>query len=85
MGRRGSKIDDNGMKWHHFLVKKLMVTSFLVKNITFEQFLNVFEKSLKNKKSNFQNCQIFHLPRSKIENLDFLTFFDIFAYMEVWR
>ena len=75
MGRRGSKIDDNGMKWHHFLVKKLMVTSFLVKNITFEQFLNIFEKSQKiKKKSNFQNGQIFHLPRSKIQNLDFFIF-----------
>ena len=86
MGRRGSKIDDNGMKWHHFLLKKLMVTSFLVKNITFEQFLSIFEKSQKiGKKSNFQNCQIFHLPWSKIQNLDFCYFFDIFAYMEVWR
>ena len=41
MGRRGSKIDDNGMKWHHFLMKKLMVTSFLVKNMTFDQFVNI--------------------------------------------
>ena len=47
MGRRGSKIDDEMMKWHHFLVKKLMVTSFLVKNITFEQFLHIFEKNHK--------------------------------------
>ena len=72
MGRRGSKIDDNGMKWHHFLMKKLMVTSFLVKNITFEQFLNIFEKSQKIEK--IQNCQMFHLPRSKNQNLDLFYF-----------
>ena len=77
MGRRGSKIDDNGMKWHHFLMKKLMVTSVLVKNITFDQFLNIFEKSQKietKTKTHFQNCQIFHLPRSKNQNLDLFIF-----------
>ena len=86
MGRHGSKIDDNGMNLHYFLVKKLMVTSFLVKNITFDQFLNIFEKFSKNiKKSNFQKCQTFHLPRSKIQNLDLLHFLDFCLYggMEV--
>ena len=84
MGRRGSKIDDDGMKWHFFFVKKLMVTSVLVKNITFEQSLNIFEKSQKieEKISNFQNCQIFHVPRSKIQNLDFVYFL---IFLPIWR
>ena len=86
MGRRGSKIDDNGMKWHHFLVKKLMVTSFLVKNITFDQFLNIFEKSKKNlwKNQIFKIVKYFICPGQKFKISIFL-FFDIFAYMEVWR
>ena len=86
MGRRGSKIDDNGMKWHHFLVKKLMVTSFLVKNITFEQFLNIFEKLNTNRKKNqiFKIVKYFICPGQKIK-ISIFSFFDIFAYMEVWR
>ena len=59
MGRRGSKIDDNGMKWHHFLMKKLMVTSVLVKNLTFDQFLNIFENFIKK----LQKGQIFKIVK----------------------
>ena len=75
MGRRGSKIDDNGMKWHHFLVKKLMVTSFLVKNITFDQFLNIFEKSQKIKKKQiFKIVKYFICPGQKFKISIFLIF-----------
>ena len=90
MGRRGSKIDDNGMKWHHFLVKKLMVTSFLVKNITFDQFLNIFEKSQKIEKNQiFKIVKYFICPGQKIQISILLIVCDCFcytfAYMEVWR
>ena len=83
MGRRGSKIDDNGMKWHHFLVKKLMVTSFFVKTITFEQFLNIFEKSQKNLKK---------IEFSKLSNISFAPvkksksrFFASVIFLPIWR
>ena len=84
MGRRGSKIDDNGMKWHHFLVKKLMVTSFFVKNITFDQFLNIFEKSQKFKKT---------IEFSKLSNISFAPVknsksrFCLFCliFLPIWR
>ena len=62
MGRRGSKIDDNGMKLRYFLMKKLMVTSVLVKNLTFEQLLNIFEKSQKIEKT---------IKFSKLSNISF--------------
>ena len=85
MGRRGSKIYDNGMKWHHFLVKKLMVTSFLVKNITFEQFLNIFEKSQKIgqniKFSKLSNISFAPVKKSKYRF--FYIYFCLYGGMEV--
>ena len=84
MGRRGSKIDDNGMKWHHFLVKKLMVTSFLVKNITFEHFFKIFEKSQKIEQkikfSKLSNISFAPVKNSKSRFVYFLIFLPIWRY-----
>ena len=51
MGHRGSKIGFSGINRDGFFMKITFPRSVCVKNITFDRFLKIFEKSLKNVKN----------------------------------